>query len=62
MQKDWQEQVNTKLYLKLTMKKVWERSENVAHDIVNMKKRDVLCVKLMKNTYRKNSKFTTNIT
>lgn len=38
MQKDWQEQVSTKLYLKLTMKKVWERSENVAHDIVNTTK------------------------
>lgn len=37
MQKDWQEQRSTKLYLKLRMKEAWERSENAAHDMVNTK-------------------------
>lgn len=53
MQKDWQERVSTRLYLKLTMKEVWKRSENVACDTVNMEKE--MCKTNETKAYRMNS-------
>lgn len=60
MQKDWQERVSTRLYLKLTMKEVWKRSENVACDTVNREKE--MCKTNETKAYRMNSKFTTTDT
>lgn len=46
----------------LTMKEAWERSENVACDVVNMDKEKTLCKTNETKAQRMNSKFTTGTT